>query len=186
MEIDDKIRTYERHLQDTKLLLKNKGKLQQHLEDLRTEQKFNSGWTDKGYKGHFYLYFQSIQRMYASEHIITLSSGDLRVSDHPVVVQMLNFTHVLEILCKTGPDSWTDGRTDRFCMGEPAQIDGLCIILTNARWCVCLSVEVPILGFRTSTNMTFFFSPFSGGLPRDNTRVFFFFFFALFRRTAQG
>ncbi len=39
-EIDDKIRTYERHLQDTKLLLKNKGKLQQHLEDLRSEQKF--------------------------------------------------------------------------------------------------------------------------------------------------
>jgi hypothetical protein len=39
-EIDDKIRTYEGHLQDTKLLLKNKGKLQQHLEDLRTEQKF--------------------------------------------------------------------------------------------------------------------------------------------------
>jgi hypothetical protein len=27
-------------LQDTKLLLKDKGKLQQHLEDLRTEQKF--------------------------------------------------------------------------------------------------------------------------------------------------
>ncbi len=42
--------------------------------------------------------------MYASEHIVTLSSGDLRVSDHHVVVQMLNFTHVLEILCKTGPD----------------------------------------------------------------------------------
>ncbi len=42
--------------------------------------------------------------MYASEHIVTLSSGDLRVSDHPVVVQMLNFTHVLEILCRTGPD----------------------------------------------------------------------------------
>jgi hypothetical protein len=39
-EIDDKIRTYEGYLQDTKLLLKNKGKLQQHLEDLRTEQKF--------------------------------------------------------------------------------------------------------------------------------------------------
>jgi hypothetical protein len=39
-DIDDKIRTYEGHLQDTKLLLKNKGKLQQHLEDLRTEQKF--------------------------------------------------------------------------------------------------------------------------------------------------
>jgi hypothetical protein len=42
--------------------------------------------------------------MYASEHIVTLSSGDLRVSDHPVVVQMFNFTHVLEILCRTGPD----------------------------------------------------------------------------------
>jgi len=37
--------------------------------------------------------------MYASEHIVTLSSGD-----HPIVVQMLNFTHVLEILCKTGSD----------------------------------------------------------------------------------
>jgi len=96
MEIDDKIRTYERHLQDTKLLLKNKGKLQQHLEDLRTEQKFR---TDKGYKGHLYLYFQSVQSMYTSEHIVTLSSGD-----HPVVVQMLNFTHVLEIMCRTGPD----------------------------------------------------------------------------------
>jgi hypothetical protein len=42
--------------------------------------------------------------MYASEHIVTLSSGDLKVSDHPVVVQMLNFTHVLEILCRTDPD----------------------------------------------------------------------------------
>jgi hypothetical protein len=31
-----------------------------------------------------------------------------------------------------------DGRTDRFCMGEPAQTDGLCIISTNARWSVCL------------------------------------------------
>jgi len=37
--------------------------------------------------------------MYASEHIVTLSSGD-----HLVVVQMLNFTHVLEILCRTGLD----------------------------------------------------------------------------------
>jgi hypothetical protein len=39
-EIDDNIRKFEKHLQDTKLLLKDKGKLQQHLEDLRTEQKF--------------------------------------------------------------------------------------------------------------------------------------------------
>jgi hypothetical protein len=69
-----------------------------------SEQSRNSGWTNKGYKGHLYLYFQSVQSMYASEHIVTLSSGDLRVSDHPVVVQMLNFTHVLEILCRTGPD----------------------------------------------------------------------------------
>ncbi len=30
----------------------------------------------------------------------------------------------------------TVGRTDRFCMGEPARIDGLCIISTNARWSV--------------------------------------------------
>jgi len=42
--------------------------------------------------------------MYASEHIVTLPNGDLRVIDHPVVVQMLNFTHVLEILCRTGSD----------------------------------------------------------------------------------
>jgi hypothetical protein len=49
------------------------------------EQSRNSGWTDKGYKGHLYLYFQFVQRMYANEHIVTLSSGDLRVSDHPVV-----------------------------------------------------------------------------------------------------
>jgi hypothetical protein len=40
--------------------------------------------------------------MYVNEHIVTLSSGDLGVSDHPVVVQMLNFTHVLEIMCRTG------------------------------------------------------------------------------------
>jgi hypothetical protein len=46
--------------------------------------------------------------MYANEHIVTLSNGDLRVSDHPVVVQMFNFTHVLEIMCRTGPDNWTD------------------------------------------------------------------------------
>jgi len=31
----------------------------------------------------------------------------------------------------------TVGRTDRFCMGEPARTDGLCIISTNARWSVC-------------------------------------------------
>jgi hypothetical protein len=51
----------------------------------------------QAYKGHLYLYFQSVQSMYASEHIMTLSSGDLRVSDHPVVVQMRNFPHLLEI-----------------------------------------------------------------------------------------
>ncbi len=43
----------------------------------------------------------------------------------------------------------SDGRTDRFCMGEPAQTDGLYIISTNARWsvsqwAVSLSVTVGI------------------------------------------
>ncbi len=32
----------------------------------------------------------------------------------------------------------SDGRTDRFSIGEPARTDGLCIISTNARWSVSL------------------------------------------------
>jgi hypothetical protein len=93
--------------------------------------------------------------MYASEHIITLSSGDLRVSDHPVVVQMLNFTHVLKILCRTSSDNWTDGRTDRFCMGELAQIDGLCIISTNVRWSVSQSVVNACVRLSNTTILRF-------------------------------
>jgi hypothetical protein len=53
----------------------------------------------------------------------------------------------------------SDGRTDRFCMGEPAQTDGLCIISTNARWSVCLwavslsvtvGIKVDIHGYHIS------------------------------------
>ncbi len=72
--------------------------------------------------------------------------------------------------------------------------------------CVCLSVEVSILGFRTSTDrrtgplcifqmalpkvnikvFLFFFWPFFGGLPKDNIRVFFIYYYCFFLPLLAG
>jgi hypothetical protein len=43
-------------------------------------------------------------------------------------------TTVLRFNHRQNRPGQSDGRTDRFCMGEPAQTDGLCIISTNARF----------------------------------------------------
>jgi hypothetical protein len=64
--------------------------------------------------------------------------NSLSPSVRPSDTTVLRFNSPAEPACIFYRPGQSDGRTDRFSMGEPARTDGLCIISTNARWSVSL------------------------------------------------